>query len=181
MICEYCEGDSTIDPLKDFRDYHAIFLADVDGMIWASNSYWAVPVPDSLHRIARLFLSYNLSLEPGTYGVSDTLTRDESAPVKDIQMLVLSAVPEKLERVQPVRFNGADVYVKGTYDGELLAVFEIPGGMAVVNHERLRLVERLAPKGEWYASADPMAMFVRKADDRVTAVLMPMRHKANGK
>ena len=43
------------------------------------------------------------------------------------------------------------------------------------------LTERLAPEGEWYASPDPMAMFVRKTEDgRITAVLMPMRHKANG-
>lgn len=185
VYCDTCdESSAAIDPLRDFRDYHVIFLANVDGVLWASNSYWAVPVPDASHRIARLFHAYNLALEPGTYLISDTLTRKEPADIKDIKELVLSKVPEGLKEISPVRFNGADVFVRGT-DDQWLAVFDIPGGIAVVDDERRRLAEAMAPEGKWFAGPNPNEMFVRQtedsetADGRITAVLMPMRHKAS--
>jgi hypothetical protein len=181
MTCECCDDRIAHDPLTDFRDYHVIFLADVDGVIWASNSYWAVPVPNSEHRIARVFAAYNLPLTPGTYAVSYTLTEQYPVKVKDLKKLVLDAVPDGLEQVEPNTIHGAQVYVKGSYsENQWLAVWRIPGGVAVLDDERLRLVERMAPEGEWYATADPSAMFVRKKQDgTVTAVLMSMRHKAS--
>lgn len=183
MTCDTCYDDSPIDPLKDFRDYPVIFLADVGGVIWASNSYWAVPVPDSEHRIARLFASYNLPLTPGTYAVGDTLTEQYPVQVIDLKALVLDKVPAEMKPASPVLFNGAQVYVKDTYsENQWLAVYDVPDGRAVLDEERLRLVERMAQTGEWYASSDPNQMFVRKKQDgSVTAVLMPMRHRASEK
>jgi hypothetical protein len=183
VTCDCCYDNSAIDPLRDFRDHYLIYLSDVDGVIWASNSFWAVPVPNSQHQIARLLAAYNLPLEPATLEVRDTLGRHQKLELKDIKALVLDAIPAEMQKVSPVSFNGAQVYVKGTQDdNQWLAVFDIPGGVAVVDDDRLRLVERMAPEGEWYASSDPNAMFVRKTEDgRVTAVLMPMRHRASDK
>ncbi len=180
VFCDTCGDQSLHDPLRDFRASSRIFLADVDGVTWASDSYWAVPVPNAQHQIARLFHSYNLEMLPGTYPISDTLARLEPPMVSDIKAMVLDKVPADMVKVSPVQLHGADAYVKGTYDDQWLAVYDIPGGLAVLDDEKRRMTERMAPEGEWWASSNPKAMFVRQTDDgAITAVLMPLRHKVS--
>lgn len=170
------------DPLHYLRESATLYLNTVEGVTWATDSYWAVEVPDDKHFLARTLYAYNLDLKPKTMQVGETLTIDRSDTTpKDIEGLVLRRVPSDLERVEQHRVNGQPVYVLDDSYDKWLTMFDLPGGgVSVVNKKLCELVERMAP-GEWYGSSDPMKMLVRKRDDgHLTGVLMPVRHLVSG-
>jgi hypothetical protein len=152
-----------------------LFVNEVEGVMWASNRYWAVDVPTRDHDIAQLLALYNLALEPSVLRVGETLVRDTADPtLPDIAGLITKHAVD-LAPIQPVRVHDVPAYVGDTSGPgtNWLALYELPNGRVVLlDHRFVRLVEQLAP-GEWYGGTDPIGQPVfRLHDGKPTAMLM---------
>ncbi len=157
-------------------DYHRLFLGDVNGVVWASNSHWLVPVPDRDHPIAKLLALYNLPLAPCVVDVDETLTLSDAAVPEKITELVQS-VPDDLEPLTRHCLNGEPLYA---FDGDqALALFELPGGRFVATKERYRKLVEDASFGEWHGGPDPTKPVYLRSDGRTTGLLMGVRCRAS--
>lgn len=170
------------DPLRAWRHSNHIYLNSVDGVPWASDSYWAVEVPDAKHPVAVVLDRYNIAYDqPATVNVWETLILDREAEPKDIEALVIAKLPEVTERVERRCIQSEPVFLRDSVYDKWLAVFDRPGGkVGLANEELVRLVERMTMGAAWFADPDPITPMVRKVDGRVVGCLMGVRHKING-
>ncbi len=157
-------------------DYHRLFLVDVDGELWASNSYWAVPVRSTDHPIAKLLALYNLPLAPGIIDVGETLVPiiDSAATFRQEKFVaVVRSAPGDLEPLTRHSLNGSPLY---GYDGtNRLAIFELPGGRYIAVNDRYRAIVEERSVGEWYGGPDPLKPIYRRHEGKTVGLLMGVR------
>lgn len=170
------------DPIRGLRDSHSIWLNAVNGVPWATNSYWAIEVPDRLHPLAVTLNRYNIDFDqPAAIHVYETLVLNPEGEPQDIKGKVLDKLPEGAERVERHCINDSPVFLWDDNYERLLALYDLPGGkLGLLNRQLLRMVEQWTHSAEWWAGPDPTKPFLRKRDGRVIGVLMPMHHIVNG-
>lgn len=161
------------------KHHYRLMLNEVDGVMWMTNSYWAVAVPYGTHPLAKMLHTFNLPLEPAALMIGDTIMPDPLGKVPDIAKLLV-ARPDDLAPIQPHSFHGAPLYGRD-YDGErIVALYDLPGGrLAALNDEYRRFVEAMTP-GEWWGGSDPlMKPIFRLHDGNPTALIMGVRCRAS--
>lgn len=170
-----------IDVWAALQAHDRLILNTIDGVLWASNSYWAVEVADSDHPVARVLREFNVPLEPGLFDVGRSISPTTAEPA-DLAKMVQKHLPD-LAPAKRTTLNGVPVYVR---DEERVspeiwyAIFDRPGDKKVlVNRDYLRFCEHVTP-GQWHASSDTTKALVRLAKGRPTAYLMPVRHVISG-
>ncbi len=157
-------------------DYDRLFLAEVDGVVWASNSYWAVPVPDDHHPIAKLLALYNLPLAPCALWSGETLTVDtDTASEKRLAALtkLVQLVPDDLAPLARYCLHDEPLY---GYDGErALALYGLPSGRFVALNDRYRQLVEDDSHGEWWGGPDPMKPVYLRHEGKTTGMVMGVR------
>jgi hypothetical protein len=162
-----------------------LFIGEGGTGLWASDSYWAVPV-DEKHPIARLLEDYNLTLEPGNFFFGKTLKPIEGPPQNFAKFL--DGIKGKRLPLTPVLFGAERALVcHRTGDrNDMGVVYERTDGLRVVVNQRfLDLVAAASATGGQWEQAEkpkvstisdvtltPLAWVVKK---KVHALLMPIR------
>ena len=157
---------------------HRLHLNTVDGVLWASNSYWAVAVDDK-GKMAGVLREFGVPLAPGVFMVGRSIQPISGEP-GDLAMLVADR-PE-LHPISSRKVNDQPVYIRDDSALELRwhVLIDLPeGNVGAFDSRFVDLCQDLAP-GEWYGTADPFAAIYRIHEGRPTAMLKGVRHPVTG-
>lgn len=165
-------------------DNARLFLVEVDGVMWASNTYWAVVVPDDQHPIAQLLALYNLPLAPGVLSSGETLRPDPASDAtkskaQDSLATLVRTVPEDLEPITRHCLNGQPLYAYDDNLDRILALFQLPGGRFVAVTDRMRDIVERDSHGQWHGGPDPLKPIYLRHEGKTTGLLMGVRCQAS--
>lgn len=165
-----------IDVWEALRVNTRLILNTVDGVLWASNSYWAVAVPDPKHPVAEVLQEFNLPLEPGVFTVGRSIQRVVAGEPYDLAQLV--AARHELHPISSRKVNDQPVYVRDDSHGKRRwhVLIDLPEGhVGAFDSRFVDLCESLTP-GSWFGTSDPAAAIFRIHEDKPTAMLKGVRH-----
>lgn len=149
-----------------------LFVAEVDGVLWGSDSYFAVRLrPDG--PATRLLAQYNLTPQPGIFEVDSAVSIKVGAPPNLAALVLKPDVFEPAERhtigTAPVSVWSAD-YLCDMYT-------TADGAAAAVNHDYRLIVESLTGRHTWHLNREDVTRPLGQLDENgaVCGLLMPVR------
>lgn len=151
-----------------------LMLAENDGHLWATNSYWLVRV-DSDSPVRSLLADYNLPVEPMVCDVDHTIRRNDADPPTLAHLIPKKRPTTVIERhtheSMPLYVDG----IAGTKTG-LWAIGET-STIIGINEAHKELAESLVKVVHWLGDpARPHAPLVGiNGDDEFAGLLMPVR------
>lgn len=170
--------------MKHLRDSGRLVLAeDKDGVLWASNSYWAVPLHDrKAHPIAQAVQHYNLPVEPSDLDVFETI-RPSGRDVPDMEKVISASRGDGLTLTQEKIQNFAVAIRVGE---AMCSVFRRPDDRYVVARNRylnfVKCMTVMSLDGRWRqgqplyeTSEDVLAQIAWVVHGEFRAVVMPIR------
>lgn len=125
--------------LKDFAEACAwrVFVAEIDGVLWASDSYWMMPLKDSL---AEQLLAFWKLQGPGTFGIhwDAHVERVGDVPDKTVaSMRTIATAPGTLPLSVVGPMPDVPPLARLGHEGVMCAVSTRPDGQQVFIQEKL--------------------------------------------
>lgn len=166
---------------KYLKESGRLFIAEVNGEMWFTDSYLAAPVPLSLHL---LMADYNLKVEPMNCDVAATIRRrDGDVPPVELAKLV-PEFTKALREVKPLTLGSHPVLTEGV-GSQVVEHWSLDGKTAshAFDHRKLQILALV--------SAEPMRLLVDpekgqgspvlvvNGDDETLGLIMPVRSLAS--
>lgn len=152
-----------------------LHLAEHQGAIWVTNSYWLFKIADEKHLMARLLAEFNLPLEPMVIDVTGRTLRRTDQKAADVGKLIPAERPKDSVTLTPHSVRGVPVLVRR--DGQMCEVWEgSDGRLVTIDTAKVGLLDSLVGQAEtwWQGERDTMPA-VRCHAGGVQSLVMPVR------
>lgn len=165
---------STTALYRHLKAHYRVMLAEHDGSLWATNSYWMVRLDGEQGVFGKLLAEYNLPYEPMVCEVGRTLMRTGQDPPN-----VGALVPDSLNgygAVERFTIGGAPLSTEKKDTEAELWVRSDDSRLVTLDRRWREFVTTYSAGSAWSHGGDTRRPLVYHDDGKVCALVMPVLH-----